>query len=237
MSTTLVVAALFQLQQLDLELDRLNAELQSLEAALRGNTRLQRLRSEYGATQQQIQASRQAQHEAEWALADINRRLKAQEQRMYDGIVTNPRELQALQQEVQRLRGQQSRQEQVTQQAHDHAELVQEQSDRQATTVREAEESWEQESAQLVSRRDQTEMRKQGILAQRTQIVDGIDATVLQRYETLRRTKQGRAVSKVEKNSCQWCRVILTASELQRVRTGPQLQTCTNCGRILYYDR
>ena len=237
MSTTLAVAALFQLQQLDLELDRLNAEVQSLETALRSNTHLQRLRSEHGATQQQLQVSRQAQQEAEWALADINRRLKAQEQRMYDGIVTNPRELQALQQEVQRIRGQQSRQEHIVQQALDHNELLQEQSERQAATMREAEVTWEQESAQLVSRREQAETRKQALQTQRAQMIGSIDATILQRYEILRRTKQGRAISKVEKNSCQWCRVILTPSELQRVRTGSQLQTCTNCGRILYYDR
>jgi hypothetical protein len=60
---------------------------------------------------------------------------------------------------------------------------------------------------------------------------------LLKRYETMRRTKQGRAVSKVDQNSCQWCRVILTPSELQLVRISPDLQTCTNCGRILYYER
>src|SRR5439155_927903 len=78
---------------------------------------------------------------------------------------------------------------------------------------------------------------QQELLANREQFVRNIDADLLKRYEALKRTKQGRAVSKVDQNSCQWCRVILTPSELQRVRVNTDLQMCSNCGRILYYDR
>ena len=78
---------------------------------------------------------------------------------------------------------------------------------------------------------------KQELQTKRIQLATSVDAEFISRYETMRRMKQGRAISKVEQNSCQWCRVILTPSELQRVRISSQLQTCTNCGRILYYDR
>jgi predicted nucleic acid-binding Zn-ribbon protein len=89
----------------------------------------------------------------------------------------------------------------------------------------------------MLARRDQLEVRKQELQARRTQMLTSIDAGFISRYEAMRRAKQGRAISKVEQNSCQWCRVILTPSELQHVRISSQLQTCSNCGRILYYDR
>jgi predicted nucleic acid-binding Zn-ribbon protein len=88
-----------------------------------------------------------------------------------------------------------------------------------------------------VKRRDQLDVKRLELMANREQFVSAIDSHLLHRYEALKRTKQGRAVSKVDQNSCQWCRVILTASELQRVRTSTDLQMCSNCGRILYYDR
>jgi predicted nucleic acid-binding Zn-ribbon protein len=80
-------------------------------------------------------------------------------------------------------------------------------------------------------------VKLQELQANREQFVSDIDTILLKRYDTLKRTKQGRAVSKVDQNSCQWCRVILTPSELQRVRVSADLQMCSNCGRILYYDR
>jgi len=237
MSTTQIAAALFQLQRLDLELERLTAEQQAFANSLKDNTRLQKLRTEHRVAQQQLQAGQQAQREAEWTLEDVKRRLSTQEQRLYNGTISNAKELSSLQQEVQRLRAQQSRQEDITLEAMEAAEALQETVHGKAQALAEAEADWTRESASLLARRDQLEARRQELQAQRTQQAAKLDPTYITRYDTMRRTKQGRAISKVEQNSCQWCRVILTPSELQRVRVSPELQTCTNCGRILYYDR
>ncbi len=237
MNTTQLAAQLFQLQQVDLELDRLTAELQSVTLTLQGNASLKRLRAEYKAAQQQLQTGLQAQKEAEWALEDINNRLKIQEERLFSGGVTNPKELQSLQNEVQRLRGQQSQQEEVTLEVLDVAETLQEMAQRKYVAVKQAEEAWEKEAASLITRRDQLETKQQEMQKKRKELAAGFEQEIILRYDALRRTKQGRAISKVEQNSCQWCRVILTPSELQHVRISPELQACTNCGRILYYDR
>lgn len=237
MSTTPVAAQLFQLQQLDLDLDRVLAEMQSVAKALQGDPQLRRLRSECKVAQQQWQTALQQQKEVEWALEDVNRRLKAQEQRLYSGTVANAKELQSLQHEVQNLRAQQSRQEEAVLEVLDVAEGLQEDVQRKRATLQQAEEAWEQESVALTTRREQLAARQQELQEQRARLTASMDQDLLARYTTLRRTKQGRAVSRVEGNSCQWCRVILTPSELQRVRISSELQTCMNCGRILYYDR
>lgn len=237
MSTTQIAAALFQLQQLDLELERLVAELQSVVNSLKGSSKLQKLRAEHNIAQQQLHAGLQAQKEAEWVLEEVNNRLSAQEQRLYSGAVTNPKELYALQQEVQRLRAQQSHQEDMALEVMDSVESLQEIARQKAKAFEQEEETWREESVALRARRDQLEVRQQELQDRRAQLASTIEPQFVNRYDVMRRTKQGRAISKVEQNSCQWCRVILTPSELQRVRTGTDLQTCTNCGRILYYDR
>src|SRR5581483_12206378 len=151
--------------------------------------------------------------------------------------VGNPKELQSLQQEVQRLRAQQSRQEDKVLEVINAAEALQEMTQRKAQALKQAEDDWQQECAALLVRRDQLEAKQQEVQTKRDNLASSINAELLKRYDTMRRTKQGRAISKIEQNSCQWCRVILTPSELQRVRINSELQTCTNCGRILYYDR
>jgi uncharacterized protein len=237
MSTTQRAAALYQLQQLDLDVERLAAEQQVVVKSLQGNARLQELRIELNSAQQQLRAALQAQKEAEWALEELNRRLGAQEQRLYSGMVSNPKELNALQQEIQHLRTQQSRQEDTYLETMEAVESLQDTVGRKAVALQRAEEVWVQESSMLLGRRDQLEVRKQELQSRRTQLLTGIDSGLISRYEAMRRAKQGRAISRVEQNSCQWCRVILTPSELQRVRVSSELQTCTNCGRILFYDR
>jgi uncharacterized protein len=237
MSITQLAAQLFQLQQLDLELERLSAELQAIATALQGNAELQKQRAEYKIAQQQLQIGLQAQKEAEWALEDVSNRLKAQEQRLFNGSVNNPKELQSLQNEVQRLRAQQNHQEEMTLEVIDAAESLQEAAQRRLEARQKAEEAWQHETSTLSSRRDQLVMRLAELQDRRALQASAVEQSMLARYDTLRRTRQGRAVSKVEQNACQWCRVILTPGELQHVRINADLQTCTNCGRILYYDR
>ena len=237
MSTTQIAATLYQLQQLDLELERLIAEQQALVHSLQEDAALRKARAEHRITQQQLQAGLQSQKEAEWALEELDQRLRLLEQRLYSGTITNPKELYAVQQETQHLRAQQSRQEEMTLQVMDATDTLKELVQQKAEALQRTEEDWRQKNVSSVVRRDQLDGKRQELQAKRDQFVRNIDAELLKRYDALKRTKQGRAVSKVEQNSCQWCRVILTPSELQRVRISKDLQSCSNCGRILYFDR
>ena len=175
--------------------------------------------------------------DVEWTLEDLNKRLEQQEQRLYNGSITNPKELQSLQQEVQRLRAQQNRQEEHLLEVIDATELLQEIAQKKLAGLQEEESAWQEEFTNLTARGEQIEQQQRQLREEREQLLVNLNVDLVKRYETMRRTKQGRAVSKVEQNSCQWCRVILTPSELQHVRISTELQTCTNCGRILYYDR
>jgi uncharacterized protein len=236
-NTTQTAATLFQLQQLDLELDRLTTEYQAIIHSLQENAKLQKLRSDYEIAQEEWQSSLQTQKDAEWTLEDLNNRLQQQEQRLYNGSVTHPKDLQSLQQEVQRLRAQQNRQEEHLLEVIDTTESLQEITQQKLTGFQQSQDRWQEESAVLTARGEQIKEQQRQLGVKREKIVASLNGDLVKRYETMRRTKQGRAVSKVEQNSCQWCRVILTPSELQHVRINSNLQTCTNCGRILYYDR
>ena len=237
MSTTQLAGTLFQLQQLDLELERIVAEQQTLIRTLQGDATLAKARTEHRIAQQQLQSGLQAQKEAEWALEELDQRLKQLEQRLYSGSITNSKELYAVQQETQHLRAQQSRQEEMTLEVMDATDTLREMAKQKSEALQKAEEAWSQFNATSVQRGKVLESKRQEAVTRRDQFASGIDADLLQRYETLKRSKQGRAVSKVEQNSCQWCRVILTPSELQRARASRDLQMCGNCGRILYFDR
>src|SRR6266446_4878853 len=100
MSTTQKAATLYQLQQLDLELERLNAEQQAVISLLQGDPALKKLRAEYNLAQQELHEGLKTQKQGEDEREQLNRPLPLQEQRLYSGMVTNPQELHALEQEI-----------------------------------------------------------------------------------------------------------------------------------------
>src|SRR3974377_2147766 len=178
MSTTKIAAMLYQLQQLDLELERVHAEQQALENSLQGDSVLKKLRTENAIAQQQLQLGLQAQKEAEWALEDLDRRLRLQEQRLYSGAVTNAKELYALQQEVQHLRAQQNRQEEMALEVILSAESLQETADKKAEALKQAQEEWQETNASGMLRRDQLAEKRKELEANRTHFVGDIDSQV-----------------------------------------------------------
>src|SRR5579883_2546658 len=187
MSTT--QALLFRLQQLDLELDRLNAEQQAVTNSLQGNATVRKMRADYANAQQQKQSGLQAQKEAEWTLEDLERRIQEQELRLYNGSVTNARELQALQQEVQRLHAQRSRQEDVLLQVIDAAEALEEHVRQTLALLKQKEDAWQQESTSLQARRERLEEQKQDLQRKRSEIARDLSDDILVRYDGMRRSK------------------------------------------------
>ncbi len=194
MSTAEVVAQLFQLQQLDLEKDHLQTEQQALATSLKGTRTLQKLRAECITLQQQLHASQQAHAEADWALADVNTRLKVQEQRLQERKGSEQE-----QQGLQRLKAQQSRQEELVLQAADAEEFLQEMVQRKQSNLELEEEKWKQENASQRERYQQIEARLNDLQQQRALLTSTLSEEYVQRYDSMRKTKQGRAVSKVEK--------------------------------------
>ena len=161
MSTTQIAATLFQLQSLDLEVDRLLAEQQTLTSTLQNNSPLKTLRAESSIAQQQLTAGLQTQREAEHILQDLEQRLKQQELRLYSGSVSTAKELSALQQEVQHLRTQQAHQEEVTLEAMDATENLREAARQKAEMLQQAEQEWETANALGVVHLTQVEAQQQ----------------------------------------------------------------------------
>ncbi|GCE48050.1 hypothetical protein EI42_06080 [Thermosporothrix hazakensis] len=237
MSTIQIAARLFELQQLDLEMDHLTAELRSVDNALQDSPTIRGLRSEYKLAEQQLQSSQQAQREAEWTLEETNHRLTSQEERLSQATASNAKELQTVQQEIQQLQAQQSRQEEAVREIADLVESLQEVLRNRQEALKQAEEAREAECASLRQRYSRLQEQQQALERQRQQLISELEPGLVERYQKMRRTKQGHAVSRVENDSCQWCRALLAPSELQLVQMSAELQSCTNCGRILYYDR
>lgn len=234
MSRTSKAAPFYQLQQLDLEVERATFAAQAINKALEDDTTLRAAIQALEAAQQALKQRQRALRTAEQELESLEARLKSHSDRLYGGKVVNPRELGSLQQEVQHLREQRSMQEDRVLEALATAEEAQAE-EATCSARREAiERERQQEQAELRDRLRQAETKLAELHQSRQAQAALCDTTLLQRYEQIRKIRAGKAVALAEGGTCQWCRVSLTASDMQRLRTSEDITTCSNCGRMLY---
>jgi predicted nucleic acid-binding Zn-ribbon protein len=226
------VAALWALQQLDVEVDRLVIEAESLARALANDvTRDDRLALHQGMKRAAAAAS--AAREAEAALAETQERLKRQEARLYGGSA-GPKELGALQQEIAHLQA-----TRMTQEESALAALMASEEAQAAVTPLEralarTQREQEVERGRLTTRQSELDASLAELRARRAQQAQTLGEGALARYEGLRRSRAGKAVAEVRGGVCQACRVSIQPATLQRARAAAELVTCGNCGRILY---
>lgn len=91
--------------------------------------------------------------------------------------------------------------------------------------------------AELTAREQDLQRRLDELSAGRTALAVAVDASVLARYERLRRSKGERVVVGVEHGACGGCHVGLPAQVVIACRAEKEITQCPNCSRILFYTR
>ena len=91
--------------------------------------------------------------------------------------------------------------------------------------------------AELTAREQDLQRRQDELSAGRAALAAAVDASVLARYERLRRSKGERVVVGVEHGACGGCHVGLPAQVVIACRADQEVTQCPNCSRILFYTR
>ncbi len=223
---------LYQLQELDSEIEQKEAQLAS-KTALLGNRDLpdaaqQKLTSE----QKRLEELKKARHDAEWQVEDVGNKIKDAEGQLYGGKVTNPKELSNLQHEINNLKTRNSELQDKALGTIDATEAAEKSAARVSAEYKTIEEDWKHQQEKLATEIEQLKSELAELKPEREEIAGQVEAPVLALYDKIRRQKKP-AVARVEQGICRACRISLSASAIQRARSGQPVQ-CGTCGRILY---
>lgn len=227
---------LLDLQAEDTAIQRLTDRRASLPEA----ERLSDLRDQLAELEADLEIARK-QHEEiarecnrfEGEIELLETKLAREEQRMFSGAVSNPKELSALQAEVEMLKNKRSGLE-------DQLLEAMEQRDSVAATVA----GHESERSEISGTVDELGAAVQSLsgdidselaarTSQRGSIASEIPPDLLALYEKLRAEKHGVGAAALEGGVCLGCHTKLPAKEVERVRFEGGLQRCDNCRRIL----
>jgi uncharacterized protein len=227
---------LLDLQAEDSEIRRLNDRIASLPEAARLEelkTQLAELEADLAIAGKQLGEIEREQARLEGEIELLEGKLTKEEQRLFAGSVSNPKELAALQSEVEMLKRKRSGLE-------DGLLEVMEQREGAAATeegLRAEREGVGADAERLSATVNELTAELEAGLSTHTQariaIASEIPEDLASLYEKTRAAKHGVGAAALVGSTCQGCHTELPAREVERLRSERGLQRCDNCRRIL----
>jgi len=168
--------------------------------------------------------------------ASIVTRIAEVEQAMYSGSITSPRELQAMQGDVEHLR----RHRGVLEDRELELLETQESIDAELGALVDQVAAAQDEAVAARARIAEAESTIDGEVASESEIragvASGLDARLLDTYDRCRSRARGVGAARLVGNTCQGCRLTIPATEVARIRKDEaegEIAYCDNCGAIL----
>ena len=227
-----VTRLLFTLQELDTEIEQKDLSLNQKQGQLGNRKVLDTAQNQLAAGQKRLDELRHQHREAEAEVTDLLNKIAEIEGQLYGGKITNPKELTSLQHEATTMKTRSDTLENSTLEIIDLVEAAEKTAAAATDELTKLEAAWQRQQRQFANDIKELESNLAHLRQKRHELAGQIDNSAMALYEKIRNQKK-QAVAKVEQGICRACRISLSASALQRARSGQPIQ-CGTCGRILY---
>ena len=227
-----IAKQLYQLQEVDLELESVEQALSQIASQLGESQAVLKIQAELRSEHERLEELRRQQRSTEWEIDDLVNKLAAAEEKLYGGSIKNPKELTSLQHEVEGLKARRDQLEDKALEIMSQVELAEANIATKSSELKKLEAEWHSQQQQLSTNMEQLKTTLSDLKHKRQLLSVKIDPQAIEFYQELRKQK-GRAVAKVEQGICRGCRILLPTTELQRARSDSLVQ-CSSCGRILF---
>ena len=228
------IRQLYELQELDLRIGECNGIISSVDKRIGNREELEAMRQELHAQSDSLNQLRVKQRSQELDVESVREKLRGTEEKLYGGTVTNLRELDGFEKEATFLRDRLKELDDNLLDAMEKLEEAQTRANSLEDETNRAEERWQVSQRELVEQRRQAEETLADLETHRLGLVAQVGPQELKLYESLRLSKKGVAIARVERGLCRGCRMTLPTNQLQRARGGRETILCNSCGRILY---
>ncbi len=228
---------LLELSDVDAQRARIDARLADLpeqRAVDEANERLDAAVKQGDALRVEVTTVEAEQRRHEREIEQFQTRMAKEQERLYGGGVTNAKEMQSVEAEIE-----------ATQRRIDEHEIelleAMEAADDLADRIDQAARTAEQTRAEIVELEAERDRAAQELLAEkaeldveRDRLRGELGGEALEQYDAVReRIPAGVAVGELSGMSCTACRIDLPHAEVNELRDGDPLTSCPNCRRLL----
>jgi hypothetical protein len=229
---------LLAVQEHDTHVDQLvhrKAHLPSRDELAQVMTTLTALEATVGDVEARRRDLAKGQQRLEDEIASLGEKASQHDKNLYGGSIGNPRELQALQDEIAALK------RRISQLEDQELELMEQIEPLDAELAGAAGQRTELDAraaalrAQIVEEEVAIDTELEEVRAERSGLAATVDPELLARYEELRPQSGGIAIARLVHGSCGGCHLHLSAVEIDRIKKlAPEAPAhCEECGRLL----
>ena len=227
-----LVKRLYDLQQIDLDIQREQEALDDISRQLGESEALLKAKAEFIAEQEHLAEMEKQQRDVEWEIEDLRTSIAQVNVKLYSGANKNPKELVSLEKEVEIFKARLREKEDALLDLMAETEAIQGKTKLDGERLKKLEMEWKQEQKALTQNQAKVEKRLSNLSQKRQAVASEITPQTLELYEGIR-LRKGQAVVKVTQGRCHGCHLALSMNEWQRARAGALAQ-CSSCGRIIY---
>jgi|YNPNPStandDraft_1061719.scaffolds.fasta_scaffold14842_1 predicted nucleic acid-binding Zn-ribbon protein len=230
-----LLSLLWHLQLTDTELDDKARRLQEIDAARTSASNLEEARTANENARKRLATLRAQLHDGELQAQTLDTKIKGIEERLYSGRVTNPKELDGMEKDLQMHKRQRNALDDKLLELMEAVEQAQAHLEETTRTLQHLEAARARELEQLAHEREALTARLDELNTARAEtrarLATHDDA--LRLYDHLRQTRGGRAVVPLKRDACGACGFAIPTALIQHIREGNALVVCSGCGRIL----
>lgn len=229
-----LIADLFALQEIDSAIDAHTSQLETLRERYGENEEAETVRAELTLHTASLADLEPARRELELEVASIRAKAEPVEAKLYDGSVSNPKELDNLQRDLEQLTRQRQSAEERLLAVMEEVEAARGGQRAAESRLTRMESDWTIQQADLHSDEARLESELAVLQERRAERATRIPAAQLVTYDRLRKRRKGVAVVKVNRGACLGCRLSIPPVVLQRARSGVNATPCPSCERLIY---
>ena len=226
---------MYELQKVDLTWAKVRQRLLEIQKLLGETEQLRQVRARVSETESELQSWRGKQKDAEFESRSLAERIQSADEQLMGGTIHNPKELEALQANVDSMRRHRAQLEDSVVEAMLLADGLDAQLDELRQSLEKLEKEWA--SGQTDLRVQETKMKQNYVLLKRKREALAADMSpdTLNRYEQMRRRRGGVAVARVVNGDCEACHVQMPTGVISALQSNrDELVVCTSCGRYLF---
>jgi len=225
---------LLELQNVDTQMARLKRGQAALDNGKNAEAAARAARENANRSTQEFHRLAGELKDSELKLQSLETKLKTNQQRLYQGTISNPKELVNIEKEISNLQRQRSELDERILELMDEVEIHKGVSATAEAEAKIAEAHHQTTVADWRTKFDAAAQELATLGQRRTLIAAAItDKGLLKRYEDLRARPGGIGLAKINGANCSACGMALPSNTIKSVREGAELTSCENCGRLL----
>jgi hypothetical protein len=205
-------------------------ELKSLKAEIeKGRALFNKLKEDYSNL-------KKGQKSKEMDVNEANEQLKNLGQKLYDGSITNVKEINSNSIKLESLKNKVTEAEDDILTFMEKQEELRSKLEKMSAELNSKAEDYRRKHSSLLANQQKVRQLIAQIPLARQKLLDKLDVEIWHRYMDMKK-RFNDPLARVEKATCMGCRVGITFSELRLLKVSEELVYCSHCGRMLYWER